>query len=76
MQHRTMGQGSIATFEFSNISVVREAWVWNQAYYLQEFDDPEELEEVEALKEDDIDIEEGDSQPQPPGRVWCNLCVM
>ena len=69
MQHRTMGNGSISTFQFSNISAVREACVWNQAYYLQEFDDPEEPEEVEALKEDDIDVEEGDSQPQPPGRA-------
>ena len=36
---------------------------------LQDFEDADEIEEAEALKEDDIDIEEGDSQPQPRG---CN----
>ena len=37
---------------------------------VEEFDDPEEIEEAEALKEEDIDVEEGDSQPQCRGRYW------
>ena len=37
---------------------------------VEEFADPEEIEEAEALKEEDIDVEERDSQPQCCGRYW------